>query len=75
MLLVATKKVILIICHVNTDLINVMQLLMNPGTDLARLPLPARPNNLCVLAYSALRGELLFIAINTAPQLSYAVSC
>ena len=46
-----------------------------PGTDLALLPLPAKPNKLCVLAYSALIGELLFVAINTAPQISYAVSC
>ena len=48
---------------------------MNPGTDLALLPLPARPNKLCALAYSALIGELLFIAINTAPQIGYAASC
>jgi len=47
---------------------------MNPGTDLALLPLPTRPNKLCVLAYSALIGELLFIAMNTAPQIGYAVS-
>jgi len=48
---------------------------MNSGTDLALLPLPAKPNKLCVLAYSALICELLFIAINTAPQTSHAVSC
>ena len=47
---------------------------MNPSTDLAVLPLLAKPNKLCVLAYSALIGELLFIAINTASQISYAVS-
>jgi len=48
---------------------------MNPGWNLALLPLPAKPNKLCVLAYSALIGELLFNAINTAPQISHAVSC
>ena len=50
---------------------------MNPGTvtDLALLPVPAKTNKLCVLAYSVLIGELLFIAIITAPQMSYAVSC
>ena len=57
------------------DQCNATKLPMNPGTDLALLPLPAKPNKLCVLAYSALIGELLFIAINTAPQISYAVSC
>jgi len=54
---------------------NATKLPMNSGTDLALLPLPAKPNKLCVLAYSALIGELLFIAINTTPQISYAVSC
>ena len=54
---------------------NSTKLPMNPGTDLALLPLPAVPDKICVLAYSALIGELLFIAINTAPQISYAVSC
>jgi len=57
------------------DQCNPTKLPMNPGTDLALLPLSARPNKLCVLAYSALIGELLFIAINTDPQISYAVSC
>jgi len=57
------------------DQCNATKLPMNPGTDLALVPLPAKPNKRCVLAYSALIGELLFIAINPALQISYAVSC
>jgi len=57
------------------DQCNAIKLPMNPGTDLALLPLPAKPNKLCVMAYSASIGKFLFIAINTAPQISYAVSC
>ena len=51
------------------DQFNATELPINPGTDLALLPLTARPNKLCVLAYSALIGELLFIINNTAHQL------
>ena len=43
------------------DPFNATKLPMNPGTDLALMPLTARPNKLCVLAYFALIGELLFI--------------
>ena len=76
MLLVAITKLMLIVCYVNTDLINVMLLLpLNPGSDLALLPLPAKLNKVCVLAYSAIIGELFFIAIGTASKISYAVSC
>jgi len=54
---------------------NAINLLMHPGADLVLLPLPSRPNKLCVLAYSASINELLFIATNTAPQINHAVSC
>ena len=57
------------------DQCNATKLPMNPDKDLALLPLLAKSNKLCVREYFALIGELLFIAINTAPQISYVVSC
>ena len=53
---------------------NACKLPMNPGSDLDSLPIPDKPDKLVVHAYAALIGELLYIAINTVPQLSYAMS-
>ena len=47
---------------------------MNPGSDLESLPIFNTPDKIVVLAYAALFGELLYIAINTVPQLSYSMS-
>ena len=48
---------------------------MNPGSDLDSLPILYIPDKLVVHAYAALTGELLYIAINTVPQLIYSMSC
>jgi len=48
---------------------------MNPGSDLDSLLILDTPDKIVVLAYAALIGELLYIAINTVPQLSYSMSC
>jgi hypothetical protein len=54
---------------------NPCKLPMNPGSDLDSLPILDIPDKLVVHAYAALIGELLYIAINTVPQLSYSMSC
>jgi len=48
---------------------------MNPGSDLELLPILDTPDKIVVRAFAALIGELLYIAINTVPQLSYSMSC
>ena len=46
---------------------------MNPGAGLDSLPILDNPDEL-VHSYAALIGELLYIAINTVPQLSSSMS-
>jgi len=53
---------------------NACKLSTNPGSDLDSLPTPDVPDKIVVHAYAALIGELLYIAINTVPQLSYSSS-
>jgi len=53
---------------------NACKLLMNPGSDLDSLPILDTPDKIVVHVYAALIGELLYIAINTVPQLSYSMS-
>ena len=47
---------------------------MNPGSDLDSLPILDTPDKIVVRAYVSLIGELLYIAINTVPQLSYSMT-
>ena len=54
---------------------NACKLPMNPGSDLDTLPTPDVSDKIVVHTYAALIGELLYIAINTVPQLSYSMNC
>ena len=45
------------------------------SSDLDSLPILDTPDKIVVRAFAALIGELLYIAINTVPQLSYSMSC
>jgi len=47
---------------------------INPGSDLESLPIIDTPDKIVVRAYAALIGELLYIAINTVPQLNYSMT-
>jgi len=53
---------------------NACKLPMDPGCDLDSLPILDTPDKIVVHAYAALIGELLYIAINTVPQLRYSMS-
>ena len=53
---------------------NTCKLPINPGSDLESLPIFDTPDKIVVRAYAALIGELLYIAINTVPQLSYSMT-
>ena len=46
---------------------------MAVGADLASLPLPDVPYKDIVAAYAKLVGELLYICINTVPEIMYAL--
>ena len=46
---------------------------MAVGADLASLPLPDVPDKDIVAAYAKLVGELLYICINTVPEIMYAL--
>jgi len=52
-----------------------LQAAHHPGSNLDSLPFLDTPDKLVVHAYAALIGELLYIAINTVPQLSSSMSC
>jgi len=54
---------------------NPCKLHMNPGSDLDSLPILDTPDKLVVHAYAEIIGKLLYVAINTVPQLSYSMSC
>jgi len=56
------------------DHANACKLPINPGSDLESLPILDTPDKFVVRAYAALIGELLYIAINTVPQLSSSMS-
>ena len=47
---------------------------MSPSVDLESLPIPEEPNKAVVAAYASLIGQLLYVAINTVPQISYVMS-
>ena len=47
---------------------------MAVDADLASLPLPDVPDKDIVAAYAKLVGELLYICINTVPEIMYALS-
>jgi len=51
------------------EYVNACNLPMNLGSDLESLPIFNTPDKIVVRAYAALIGELLYIAINTVPQL------
>jgi len=53
---------------------NACKLPMNPGSNLESLPILDTPDIIVVRAYAALIGQLLYIVINTVPQLSYSMT-
>ena len=48
---------------------------MSPGTDLASIPVADKPDKDVIGVYASLVGELLYIAINTVPQIAFPLSC
>ena len=53
---------------------NTCKVPINPGSHLASLPIFETLAKIVVRADAALIGELLYIAINTVPQLSYSMT-
>jgi len=53
---------------------NACKLPMDPGFNLDSLPVLGTSDKIVVHAYAALIGELLYIVINTVPELSYSMS-
>jgi hypothetical protein len=53
---------------------NIAELPMSPSVDLESLPIPEEPNKAVITAYASLIGQLLYVAINTVPQISYVMS-
>jgi hypothetical protein len=47
---------------------------MTVGTDLASIPLPDVPDKEIVVVHAKLVDELLYICINTVPDIMYALS-
>ncbi len=47
---------------------------MDVGADLASIPVPDVPDKDIVTAYTKLVGELLYISINTVPEIMYTLS-
>jgi len=56
------------------DHANACKLPMNPSSNPESLPILDTPGKIVVRACAALIGELLYIAINTVPQLSSSMS-
>jgi len=54
---------------------NAGKLPMNPGSGLDSIPVLDMPDKIVMLGSTALMSELLYIAINPVPQLSYSMSC
>jgi len=54
---------------------NTTKIPLSPSSDLESLPIPDKPDEVVVKLYASLVGELLYIAINTVPQISYIMSC
>jgi hypothetical protein len=52
---------------------NAAELPISPSADLDSLPIPDQPDAKVVATYSSLIGELLYIAINTVPQICYVM--
>jgi hypothetical protein len=50
------------------------QLPLSPSVDLESLPLPEKPNEDVLTSYKSLVGELIYIAINSVPQICYVLS-
>jgi len=53
---------------------NACKLPINPDSDVESFPIFDTPDKIDLRAYAALIGELLYIAINSMPQLSYSMS-
>lgn len=53
---------------------NPAELPLSPSVDLESLPIPEKPNEAIITAYSSLIGALIYVAINTVPQISYVMS-
>lgn len=53
---------------------NPAELPLSPSVDLESLPIPDKPDKAVIAAYSSLIGSLLFIAINSVPQICYVMS-